>query len=642
MTQALQVGTGGAQDGSLPDAAILVKYEDAVRRFCRSRTRCEADADDAVQDTFMRFLQRRDRDVANAEAWLIRAAGFSCVDIQRRRAREALAEPAALSLEPTPGSVEDAALTSSLLVQLFKCIRPKDARLLTLLYMGGWSIEQVASELGVTPGNVRIMAMRARRRAKTALEQMGATAGAYAPLRAPSAAIRALRGWARGLASKLTPWGQRTDPQAVAFGSSVAAQVGFLILVVALVVAPLTRASGPAGTDVTGVVATAAAVAEKSGAATPSGDARQGTQGGTPAVHAAAAPAGGTVRAQQVIGSVLNPGANATVADTSFTSVTASPGFAQDHTLYAAGSQANGCYTSNCPVLFRSTDAGRSWQNMHSARFTGFNVLLPPSYPADPVIFDVGAAGLERSDDGGQTFLTVVPGVTAAAMIPGSAPGNASILLGTDPLLIYHENGGSISPGPELPTSVTRVTDVAAPTGGTYIVTGSEIDVTSPSGIDGVSVNCAAGGCVVRAVYPGENGRTIHVSPGFATDHVIAVAGTGGVAISRDGGQSFAPATVSPGAQVAAVAFSPTFAANGFAIVAAFLDSGTRPALFASADHATSFAGLRPTGLPASPTISTLLVLPDGSVLASVSNPDISGLGLRCSHDNGLTWRTAC
>lgn len=70
------------------DAEILRRFEPAVRRYCRSRTRSEADAEDAAQDTYMRFLRRSEKKIRSHEGWLITAASRACADINRRHQRE--------------------------------------------------------------------------------------------------------------------------------------------------------------------------------------------------------------------------------------------------------------------------------------------------------------------------------------------------------------------------------------------------------------------------------------------------------------------------------------------------------------------------------------------------------------------------
>jgi len=98
---------------------------------------------------------------------------------------------------------------------------------------------------------------------------------------------------------------------------------------------------------------------------------------------------------------IIAPGANAQPADTSFTAITVSPSYSHDHTVFASGVVVNGCQrAAQCPVLFRTTDGGHSWTNVHPTGFLGGTIVLPPSWPKDPVIFAAGQAGLERATTG--------------------------------------------------------------------------------------------------------------------------------------------------------------------------------------------------------------------------------------------------
>src|SRR5450759_2418412 len=79
------VEPGGAEAPS--DTAVLLEHGAVVERICRSRLSSAADVDDAIQDTYVRFLTRRNRAVSNPEAWLVTAARRACQDLIRRRAR---------------------------------------------------------------------------------------------------------------------------------------------------------------------------------------------------------------------------------------------------------------------------------------------------------------------------------------------------------------------------------------------------------------------------------------------------------------------------------------------------------------------------------------------------------------------------
>jgi len=156
------------------DTALLLANAGAVQRFCRAQLASDADVEDAVQDTFVRFLQRPDGEIRNPEAWLIAVARRACQDVIRKRQRSRQEELTDIPISAREPALEDAVLTGALVRELFKSLRRRDARLLEQLYVSGWSIEQVARELNVPNGHVRVMALRARRRAAHALEGMGA------------------------------------------------------------------------------------------------------------------------------------------------------------------------------------------------------------------------------------------------------------------------------------------------------------------------------------------------------------------------------------------------------------------------------------------------------------------------------------
>jgi RNA polymerase sigma factor (sigma-70 family) len=153
---------------SAPEGA-LAEHLETLGRFCRSRTQSAADAEDAVQDTFLRFLQRSDStDVANMEAWLVRAASRACIDVNRRRGREASLVSKVCG-QRSSHNPEEAIFTRAIVAELIRALSPADVWLLVRLYVCDWTPSQVAGAMGVVPGTVRAMAFRARRRAQRAL-----------------------------------------------------------------------------------------------------------------------------------------------------------------------------------------------------------------------------------------------------------------------------------------------------------------------------------------------------------------------------------------------------------------------------------------------------------------------------------------
>lgn len=170
------------------DAAIITRYEPAVRRFCRTRTRSPEDADDAVQDTFIRFLRRSDAVIRNEEAWLITAASRACADINRKHQRDEergapLPEHEGIGtfqLRSTASGADPEQLTVEQLTisALLRKMSPRDRFVVTHLYLLGASTEKVAKYLGVSNEHLRTIAMRARRHAQhiaRAMEQTTST-----------------------------------------------------------------------------------------------------------------------------------------------------------------------------------------------------------------------------------------------------------------------------------------------------------------------------------------------------------------------------------------------------------------------------------------------------------------------------------
>jgi RNA polymerase sigma factor (sigma-70 family) len=170
------------------DEAVLGQYEAGVRRYCRSRTHSREDAEDAAQDTYIRYLRRSDRHVRNPEAWLITAAARACLDLNRRRQYEArfMAPPPAMTAKGdlvTEGRVADphAADPERLVVEavwisrLLRQLSERDRTIITDLYLMGSSLAQVATFLGISYDSAKMSAMRARRHVRAILTRQPAT-----------------------------------------------------------------------------------------------------------------------------------------------------------------------------------------------------------------------------------------------------------------------------------------------------------------------------------------------------------------------------------------------------------------------------------------------------------------------------------
>jgi len=93
------------------------------------------------------------------------------------------------------------------------------------------------------------------------------------------------------------------------------------------------------------------------------------------------------------------------------------------------------------------------------------------------------------------------------------------------------------------------------------------------------------------------------------------------------------------------LAFSPSFATDGYILGSSFVVNGPAPAhtmIEASTDWGQSFEPVATSGLPLASAVSDLAFLPDHAVLAALVLYTPQGLGVRCSQNGGVIWSLAC
>jgi RNA polymerase sigma factor (sigma-70 family) len=129
-----------------------------------------ADAEDVVQDCFLKW-QAADRDaLATPAAWLTTVVQHQSIDRLRRRAREVQAAHAAMELVPAaPPALPDEALlrradVGDALARMFARLSPSERLALVLFDVFECGHADIAAALGTTPANARQHLSRARRR----------------------------------------------------------------------------------------------------------------------------------------------------------------------------------------------------------------------------------------------------------------------------------------------------------------------------------------------------------------------------------------------------------------------------------------------------------------------------------------------
>ena len=120
------------------------------------------EAEDAVQDAFLRYLERAPADLENPGAWLTRVLVNGCKSRLRLAWRRVGPLPEAL---PAPGPEEREELE-----ELFS-LPPEDRAVIHLHYYEGYSTDEIARMLSLRPGTVRSRLFRAREKLRKLLSE---------------------------------------------------------------------------------------------------------------------------------------------------------------------------------------------------------------------------------------------------------------------------------------------------------------------------------------------------------------------------------------------------------------------------------------------------------------------------------------
>jgi RNA polymerase sigma-70 factor (ECF subfamily) len=149
---------------------VFTRYMDPIYRFIYSRVGNREDAEDLASQVFLKASQRLDdaRSDASVASWLFTVARNVIVDHWRRYYRTPpsveLDETATLlhDEEPPTGSAEE---TEQLVERVLAALPPRYRQVLELRFLQGYSIDEIAQEMSVTPGNAKVLQHRALARA---------------------------------------------------------------------------------------------------------------------------------------------------------------------------------------------------------------------------------------------------------------------------------------------------------------------------------------------------------------------------------------------------------------------------------------------------------------------------------------------
>lgn len=141
---------------------LVAQHENRLYRAALAILGHPQEAEDAVQDAFVRYLEHAPEDLCNPGAWLMRVLVNGCKSRLRLAWKRVVPLPEDL---PAPGPEEGDELE-----ELFS-LPAADRVVIHLHYYEGYSTDEIAQMLGQRPGSVRSRLSRARGRLRKLLEE---------------------------------------------------------------------------------------------------------------------------------------------------------------------------------------------------------------------------------------------------------------------------------------------------------------------------------------------------------------------------------------------------------------------------------------------------------------------------------------
>ena len=142
---------------------LLQRYGNSLFRFCLFTLKNETDAEDVIQETFIKYLQKAPAfaDAEHEKAWLFKVASNLCLDLlryQKRHRQENL--DAAQYISTVPENPE-------ILEELLEL--PEKFRLVLILYyVEGYRIHEIAEIIQKSPSAVKMRLQKGRKLLKNA------------------------------------------------------------------------------------------------------------------------------------------------------------------------------------------------------------------------------------------------------------------------------------------------------------------------------------------------------------------------------------------------------------------------------------------------------------------------------------------
>ena len=137
---------------------LFEKHSDLLYRIALVKMRNREDAEDAVQDTFIKYLTSPFDYKSDTEerAWLVRVLNNRCSDLLKRRN---------LRTHTSLDEVCDLQAKDEFPIGVFESVSKLSEKYRTVIvlhYLEGFSVEEIANSLSLTKSNVKMRLMRGR------------------------------------------------------------------------------------------------------------------------------------------------------------------------------------------------------------------------------------------------------------------------------------------------------------------------------------------------------------------------------------------------------------------------------------------------------------------------------------------------
>ena len=163
-------------------AALVSSYSEVLYRVAFSILRNPTEAEDTVQDTFLRVVQHRAEleAIRDPRTWLIRIAWNLALDRRRKVTPEQLDDEVAAKMEAKGPAADDPLAAARRMKKMFGAIdalprKEREAMLLSVIEE--LSTGEIAAVLGRSEAGVRSLLFRARAHLRERLQQQDAAQG---------------------------------------------------------------------------------------------------------------------------------------------------------------------------------------------------------------------------------------------------------------------------------------------------------------------------------------------------------------------------------------------------------------------------------------------------------------------------------